>query len=49
MSAMHLKDGAQRAQNYAVFTSVCICDVHAIGHSALRIVEVVREDIRSVP
>ena len=25
------------------------CDVHAIGHSALRIVEVVREDIRSVP
>ena len=25
------------------------CDVHAIGHSALRIVDVVREDIRSVP
>ena len=25
------------------------CDVHAIGHSALRIVEVVREDIRIVP
>ena len=25
------------------------CDVHAIGHSALKIVEVVREDIRSVP
>ena len=25
------------------------CDVHAIGHSALRIVKIVREDIRSVP
>ena len=25
------------------------CGVHAIGHSALKVVEVVREDVRSVP
>ena len=25
------------------------CGVHAIGHSVLKVVEVVREDIRSVP
>ena len=42
-------DGAQRAQNYAVFTSVCIVMVHAIVHSALKVVEVVREDVRNVP
>ena len=42
-------DGARRAQNCAVFASVCIVVVHAIGHSALKVVEVVREDVRSVP
>ena len=26
-----------------------LCGVHAIGHSALKVVEVVREDVRSVP
>ena len=42
-------DGAQRAQNCAVFASVCIVVFIALGRSALKIVEVVREDVRIVP
>ena len=42
-------DGARRAQNCAVFASVCIVVFMQFGHSALKVVEVVREDLRSVP
>ena len=38
-------DGARRAQNCAVFASVCI----VVFMQLLKVVEVVREDIRSVP
>ena len=48
MSAMHLKTVRSVLRTTQCSRSVH-CDVHAIGHNALRIVEVVREDIRSVP
>ena len=48
MSAMHLKTVRGVLRTAHVHVSVH-CGVHAIVHSALRIVEVVREDTRSVP
>ena len=42
-------DGARRAQNCAMFASVCICGVHAIVRNVLKHVQVVREDVRSLP
>ena len=43
------KRHAHRAQWCAVVTSCVSHGAHAIGHSGLRIVQIVREDIRSVP
>ena len=43
------KDGAQRAQNCAVFTSVCIVVIMQLVAMCSRVVEVVREDVRSFP
>ena len=48
MSAMHLRRCAACSELRSVHVSVH-CDVHAIGHNVLKIVEVVREDVRSVP
>ena len=48
MSAMHLKTVRSVLRTTQCSRQVH-CDVHAIVHSALKIVEVVREDIRSVP
>ena len=43
-------DGARRAQNCAMFASVCIVvSVHAITRNVLKHVQVVREDVRSLP
>ena len=42
-------DGARRAQNCAMFASVCIVVFHAIVRNVLKVVEVVREDVRIVP
>ena len=42
-------DGARRAQNCALYTSVCFCGVRAIVRNALQVVQVVREDVRSLP
>ena len=49
MNTCASKDGARRAQNCASVRVSVHCGVHAIVHSVLRIVNVVREDIRSVP
>ena len=42
-------DGARRAQNCAIFASVCIGGVHAIVRNVLKLVQVVRKDVRSLP
>ena len=41
-------DGARRAQNCALYTSVCFV-VRAIVRNVLQVVHVVREDVRSLP
>ena len=41
-------DGARRAQNCAMFASMH-CGVHAIVRNVLQHVQVVREDVRSLP
>ena len=40
-------DGARRAQNCAMFASVCIVVFIAIVRNVLKHVQVVREDVRS--
>ena len=42
-------DGARRAQNCAVFATVCIVVFMQFGRNVLKVVEVVREDVRSFP
>ena len=42
-------DGARRAQNCAMFRVSVHCGVHAIVRNVLKVVEVVREDVRSFP
>ena len=42
-------NAAHRAQWCAVVTSVCIHGAHAIVRNVLKVVEVVREDVRSFP
>ena len=42
-------DGARRAQNCALYTSVCFVVSRAIVRNVLQVVHVVREDVRSLP
>ena len=49
MNTCASKDGARCAQNCAMFRVSVHCGVHAIVHSALKVVEVVRDDVRSFP